>query len=68
MHHNNGVTDVNVFDTPKGTIHLSFDYGEKIESVFEIELSPEEASELISDLKRSLNQLATGILRLAKES
>lgn len=67
MHHSKKITDIHVCDTPKGTVLVSFNEGESHEA-FEIELSPSEAAELISDLKSSLNQLATDTLRLAKES
>lgn len=66
MHHSENVIEINVMDTPKGTVLISMGIDDK--SFFEIELSPEETSELISDLKLSLNQLATSIFRLAKES
>lgn len=66
MHHSKDVIEINVMDTPRGTVLISMELDNK--SFFEIELSPEETSEFISDLKSSLNQLATSILRLAKES
>lgn len=69
MHHDKAISELNVTDTPKGTISIDFRKGfDSKFSFFEIELSPVEAVELISDLKNSLNNLSIELLKLSKEA
>jgi len=65
MHHSNKIVEISVISSLKGTVCIGFSNGRTDE--FEIELSPQEASELVSDLKTQLANLSLELTKLVRE-